>query len=47
MTKTIWVAKDENGNILHKGTKREIEDYLYGRRTYEGIWTDTREKVEK
>lgn len=47
MTKVIWVAKDINGNILRKGTKRDIENYLYGRRTYQGIWTDTREKVEE
>ena len=47
MTKVIWVAKDINGNILREGTKRDIENYLYGRRTYQGIWTDTREKVEE
>ena len=47
MKKITWVAKDINGNILRKGTKTQIENYLYGRRTYEGIWTDTREKVEE
>lgn len=46
MKKAIWVAKNEKGEILRIGTKREIENYLYGRRTYSGIWTDTREKVE-
>ena len=46
MKKAIWVAKNEQGEVIRKGTKREIENYLYGRRTYEGIWTDTREKVE-
>lgn len=46
MTKTIWVAKNEQGEVIRTGTKREIENYLYCRRTYEGIWTDTREKVE-
>jgi hypothetical protein len=47
MTKTIWVAKDEQGNILTRGTKRQVENYLYCRRTYEHIWTDTREQVEE
>lgn len=46
MKKAIWVAKDINGKTLRTGTKREIENYLYCRRTYEGVWTDTREKVE-
>ena len=47
MKKVIWVAKDVNGKVLRTGTKWEIENYLYGRRTYEGVWTDTREKVEE
>ena len=47
MKKTIWVAKDAQGQVIRTGTKREIENFLYCRRTYEGIWTDTREKVEQ
>ena len=46
MKKAIWVAKNEQGEVIRTGSKREIENYLYCRRTYEGIWTDTREKVE-
>ena len=47
MAKTIWVAKNEKGEIIYQGSRRAVENYLYGRRTYEGIWTDTREKVEE
>ena len=47
MKKAIWVAKNEQGEVIRKGAKREIENYLYCRRTYEGVWTDTREKVEE